>query len=697
MSEYKYGRIPDGANIRLLKIIGGIDDDIVCELTPAAFGSVRYVALSYVWGSYEPEETMRKIFIQESAGDHRLRIPMAVRRNLYSLLRQLRQPTEDIQCWADAICIDQKNTKEKIFQLALMQDIYQQAQKVIYWLGRHEDYAPEAFRCIRTLRDVNFKQNLVPEKHQQLRCFRELLTNDWFRRRWIVQEVAFSRVAILLSGSCSVYWSVFTEAAKSYFEHEALIRAELSEAQTVDHSLDTKIQPAKVLIELTCGLIIGPIDRPWLKLQDIKQVDQPEASNTSELSEEARSVIEDYERSQKKEYKLTLEDLVETFKMHEVSDYRDTIYALLPLAEDVTNRRPVSSHVPRSEDIGSLTQFPNLRPDYSKNVFEVFKDYSEYCTKRATRYPLDIICRTWVPRSIQRMFLYLGTPEATLANFPSSEALSLKDMKWVYQRELASWMPITDDDHIQQRKGHQLVGLPDQPIYHASARLAADVKFGVRKKPSKHDESYNSSNKSDGSLRIKGVQVDRIEAISSCYEGAIPKDWLLLGDVDDKISKRRRQETPTSLWRTMAADRDLDGAGPGKDFSDAFQKILGHRDEHGNISVDEVTKNHSDDDVAKFLGRVTQVASGRRLFRAEKTKRLGLAPLDAKEQDIICVLYGCSVPVVLRVNAQTESNPGDYQLIGECYFDGMMEGEAVSTGRLLQAKIDRRERVFVLR
>ena len=43
-------------------------------------------------------------------------------------------------------------------------------------------------------------------------------------------------------------------------------------------------------------------------------------------------------------------------------------------------------------------------------------------------------------------------------------------------------------------------------------------------------------------------------------------------------------------------------------------------------------------------------------------------PEKARQKDIIMVLYGCSVPVVVRPS-------GDhYVLIGECYIHGAMDG-----------------------
>jgi hypothetical protein len=71
----------------------------------------------------------------------------------------------------------------------------------------------------------------------------------------------------------------------------------------------------------------------------------------------------------------------------------------------------------------------------------------------------------------------------------------------------------------------------------------------------------------------------------------------------------------------------------------------------------------------------------RRLMLTEKRKILGLVPDDADKGDYICILFGCSVPVVLRgvkhVPTSTQDKGTHYEFVGECYVHGMMDGEAV--------------------
>jgi hypothetical protein len=63
----------------------------------------------------------------------------------------------------------------------------------------------------------------------------------------------------------------------------------------------------------------------------------------------------------------------------------------------------------------------------------------------------------------------------------------------------------------------------------------------------------------------------------------------------------------------------------------------------------------------------------RRMFISNE-KDMGLAPWDAEQGDIICVLLGCRFPVVLRPRGPSDNY---YVLVGEAYIEGFMDGEAI--------------------
>jgi hypothetical protein len=64
---------------------------------------------------------------------------------------------------------------------------------------------------------------------------------------------------------------------------------------------------------------------------------------------------------------------------------------------------------------------------------------------------------------------------------------------------------------------------------------------------------------------------------------------------------------------------------------------------------------------------------------------MGMAPRQTRKNDLICVLYGLSVPVVLRECEDGET----YTFVGECYADGFMNGQAITMAKDLHKKLFR--------
>lgn len=53
---------------------------------------------------------------------------------------------------------------------------------------------------------------------------------------------------------------------------------------------------------------------------------------------------------------------------------------------------------------------------------------------------------------------------------------------------------------------------------------------------------------------------------------------------------------------------------------------------------------------------------------------IGAMPQEVQSGDLVCVLFGCSVPVVLRKRPDSNS----YAFVGECYLHGFMDAEAIA-------------------
>lgn len=109
MSQYSYSPLSSGSDvIRLLRLMPHKDEtaDIQCELIEYSLqnssGTHLYEALSYVWGN--PDKKL-PIFMHNCSFD--------VTVNLHAALSRLRNHSMARVVWADALCIDQLNLKEK--------------------------------------------------------------------------------------------------------------------------------------------------------------------------------------------------------------------------------------------------------------------------------------------------------------------------------------------------------------------------------------------------------------------------------------------------------------------------------------------------------------------------------------------------------------------------------------------------------
>jgi hypothetical protein len=68
-----------------------------------------------------------------------------------------------------------------------------------------------------------------------------------------------------------------------------------------------------------------------------------------------------------------------------------------------------------------------------------------------------------------------------------------------------------------------------------------------------------------------------------------------------------------------------------------------------------------------------QAGTTRRQLARTENLLIGAVPEQAQTDDLVCVLYGCSVPVVLR-----KSGEDSYGFIGDCYIHDFMDGEAIA-------------------
>jgi hypothetical protein len=85
----------------------------------------------------------------------------------------------------------------------MMADIYHCANKVLVYLGEKDDRGTSDWE-MNLIEDVD---RLVPNTSQP--WMGKILERPWFRRIWVVQEIARSKVAVVICGEKSVRWDCF--------------------------------------------------------------------------------------------------------------------------------------------------------------------------------------------------------------------------------------------------------------------------------------------------------------------------------------------------------------------------------------------------------------------------------------------------------------------------------------------------------
>lgn len=339
----------------------------------------------------------------------------------------------------------------------------------------------------------------------------------------------------------------------------------------------------------------------------------------------------------------SLETLLWKFQDFEASDPRDAIYALLALAND----RSVISH------FHSLTHIPI---DYHRLYADVCKNY--IVSTIHISGSLDVLCRPWEHY------------QEGIKIFPSG---------------VPSWLPQTWSITF----GRNISGKYD--------RINADVLVGFPKPGKRYYNACGSvtatnpfrfaTGTKSSRIFIEGLVVDEIAKTHTCawpggernfISDGVPKEWRAAGGWVPSA-----KEPPDAYWRTLVADRGPNGSATPdfypvacQDQATQYVHIRKHYKRGPGMPITEARLEL----VNKFVKRVQEVVLNRRLVNTE-WGRLGLAPPPVKKRDLVCILFGCSVPILLRRHIDADTSEDYFQIIGECYIHGMMEGEALELAR----------------
>ncbi|KAK4553695.1 hypothetical protein LTR86_009193 [Recurvomyces mirabilis] len=196
-----------------------------------------YIALSYCWGAVHSDGSHSTHMIICDGREVRITA------NLHGALIRLREhldkgnlnddttnnSSERLPLWIDAICVNQRDIKERNRQVEMMPRIYRESKKMVIWLGEAQMGDTNLLRKGVTSLPVETKSFYVMPDHdnpyftwndQELRRsspidvdswkqqispndrlrIASILHQSWFGRRWVVQEAMLATTPLVMYG-----------------------------------------------------------------------------------------------------------------------------------------------------------------------------------------------------------------------------------------------------------------------------------------------------------------------------------------------------------------------------------------------------------------------------------------------------------------------------------------------------------------
>lgn len=307
------------------------------------------------------------------------------------------------------------------------------------------------------------------------------------------------------------------------------------------------------------------------------------------------------------------------------TDPRDKLFALLGLATDADD--------------------PVLRPNYRASVREVFTASSRYM----------------------------------MTTNKSLRILHIAGIGWSRQiLDLPSWVPDWSAPHRVTIFGDMV----DNAGYRASASLPSNVKAGP----------------GPDSITLKAIFIDTMHvcipqpdvtlswrltyARSNEYRHAMVA-WIdqLRAAVDSSSHYAQNGfDKSDVLWRALIANTIRPGLPAREEYRHFFKSWLLFHHQPAADGNDGSIEKDTWDEAWTFNGPFSDAMEARVIFT---TKRglIGIGPPYMQSGDLICIIIGAQTPFLVRkVISATEQAPM-YEVVGDCYVHGLMNGEGLGMGQ----------------
>lgn len=646
-----------------------------------------FTALSYVWG--DPSRT-HEIMLDGK----RLKIT----KNLYSALRDLQTDSiSHLYVWADAICINQEDLDERSAQVLLMREIYHSATLVQIWFGSP---TTDGKRCLKFILDLTgqYYDSSTPDEDSEERIGKAILFptgaavnaalrfgQSFFDVIDIVSPNARDDKVTMILDSDGDHKTLnkFTEWRPSNKGLKKVESEDFAEIATLFDLIfiqgcswfDRMWVVQELGVSFSPRVVYDGTSMPWecflrtaYYLHYTLKLPLPGLPKLTGL-ERIRSGWTDSKR-------LPLYSLIRECQYKQASDPRDRVYALLGLMGDRMN--------------------PLLQPDYTKSIGEVYALTTQHFIFQCGS--LDPICG-W--QTYNRQDLPSWIPDFSL---DQSEAASPLVVNYGTESLFSS--------SGQDQKGKYQIGaspLQDWSCLHVSGIFLDSV--AILSPPTSNKLQFGAIEQTWRSTILQGRHLLRynikdlefsLNSVSSVVSN-YSKYW-----------ETARTTSPHLLHSTKVSELTLadiicqyaelqlnevnEPTGDNRDIIEMYiQSLLcGRGTTRARLTGKDIRTimrlripTISSSSQASPINLVCTAFENGMNNRAIAISTKGytcVLPRQARKGDILCVMFGCSVPVVLRKKESSSS----YTFVGECYMHGFMDGEAIAMqmkGALVEKKI----------
>ncbi|KAH0545111.1 hypothetical protein FGG08_000723 [Glutinoglossum americanum] len=577
-------------------------------------GPITYSALSYTWG--EPQPTY-PILLDG--------MEFKVRRNLLEALRYFRSTKDRLTMWVDAICINQDDIRERESQVALIRNVYKEAEIVWAWLGAgNPTQVRSAFYFLHNLASRELKNITEDLRHakipraETMQLVESEATNDtyvrrwldvaylldslWFSRMWVIQEVVMGQKVYVVCGHLGVSWDEVISLACGF-----ILKYWFHVVSGMRYTRRYKLITEKLFSLSLSARQINEIARARMVRMEL-----PRLTEISDTDFRPKTVYQ----------------MASHYQHFNITEPRDRVYALLGILEEYNNNIKCPS-ISYSIPLADL-------------YWEIIKSDIEYIRN------LDFL----------------------------SEALG-QDRPY----GTPSWVPYWHDGILKKDRETPIISLELAPeiTYKATATTLPFCYFNSRLKALRIAGFTGAVIRQvgeicdlsdfDNLINSETRHSRQMQHLSHIFD-----NWTSILDIKD------------ILGGSLPYKLDIDGDNPSEKQGKAYQFIsmINMINEIHEWSTEKLFATYESKvqmhSTVRFITATSkQTYLGTRQLEATKHRRLfithgekfGLGPKATQPGDVVVFFYGCRVPMILRPVKALHM----WRVVGEAYCQYEMNGE----------------------